>query len=127
MPFLAVPEALFEPDFLDSFTVRRRTETIGSNGRSSVVNADTVTFGVVTSGPDNKLERQGDQQHAGKSLTIVTVYRIQGPSPGKQPDLILWGGDYFVVDKVDDYSRYGGGFVQAECSSIDLVDQPPGT
>ncbi len=126
MPAFDMSDVLLDPDFLDTFVVRRRVETVGNNGRSVVTNSDTSTFGVVTAGSDNKLERQSDQQHAGKSLSIVTIYPVRGPAPGYQPDLIFWGRDWFVVDKLEDYSHYGPGFVQVECSSIDSTDEPPG-
>ena len=39
------------------------------------------------------------------------------------PDLILWNGDYFKVVLVEDYSRYGFGWIQAQAVSIDFVEQ----
>lgn len=125
MPDLDLTDVLFDPDFADSFIVRRQTDTVGSNGRNTKAFADTAATGVVTPGPDNGLAIGSDETHAGKSLTIVTTFRLQGPAPGFQPDLIWWGGDFYKVMKVEDFSHFGSGFVQAEASSIDPVDQPP--
>lgn len=125
MPDLDLTDVLTDPDFADTFVVRRLVEAVGANGRAAKRTFDSQAVGVVTPGSDNSLAIGADEGHAGKTLTVITTFRIQGPAPGFLPDLIYWGGDFFKVTKVEDYSRYGAGFVQAEASSIDSVDQPP--
>ena len=42
-------------------------------------------------------------------------------------DLVLWQGNYFIVKEIKDWTKFGGGMVEADCSSFQFVDAPPGT
>lgn len=123
---LDVSEVLADPMLASSFTVIRRSEVLGQNGR---VNIDPVNLGektgVVYPTGRNDLARLDDQQMMGKHINIVTDFRLQGPAPGFQPDLIGWHGDFYVVQLLDDYTDFGAGFVQAVAGSMSSVDQPP--
>jgi hypothetical protein len=127
MALIDVSAAFLSLELSDTFTVIRRMETLSQNGRSQL---STITFPQIRGGTiyptgDNSLVRSEDFTNAAKGLTICTNFRIQMTSPGYQPDLIFWGGDYFIVRKINDYSRFGSGMIVAECSSVDSVDLPP--
>lgn len=128
MPILDLSEAFEAIEFADRFTVIRRTETISQFGRSerTPIRFPSIIGTLYPSG-DNSLVRADDQTRGGKTLTVVSRFRLQQASPGYQPDLIIWGGDFFVVKDVRDFSRFGAGMIVAECSSIDSIDLPPGT
>jgi len=125
MAYLDVSEALTDPMLNDRFDVLRRGETVTDKGRSSTT---PMTFpgvvGVVAAAHGNDLDRLDDQQRMARNLTIVTKFRLRGPSPNFQPDQVLWKGDTFTVIAVDPYPQYGRGFVQAIVSSVDAIDQP---
>ena len=127
MPHIDMSEALLDIDMLDTFSVIRRAETVSTSGFNSFT---PTTFagvrGVVTPG-DSSLTRDADQQNASKTLTVTAPFYFRGESVGYQPDLVLWGGDYFVVMSIEDYTKYGPGWTQVTCNSIDYVDNPPGT
>lgn len=123
MPYLDVTAVLFDPDFADKFNVIKRVETVGANGRSVTANQTILNvIGVITAGNQNDLNRREDFQAMTRSISVVTKFRLQGEVQGRQPDLILWLGDYFIVKHTENYSRFGAGFIQAECESIDRVD-----
>ncbi len=124
MAYLDVSEALTDPMLSDLFNVIRRPETI-VKGRSTV-NPVTIpnVSGVVAAAHGNDLDRLDDNQRMGRNLTIVTRFRLRGPTPGYQPDLIVWKGDQYLVKLVDPYPQYGAGFVQAIVGSVDSIDQP---
>lgn len=124
MPLLNVTSVLTNPDLMDKFVVNRRTETIGPNGRSAVAEQTFNASGIVTAGSPNDLNRGDGFQTQGRSLTVVTKFRLQGEVTGRQPDTVVWRGDTFVVRAVDAYPHFGTGFFQAECTSTDKVDQP---
>lgn len=125
-PYLDVSEALLDPTLVDQFVVTRRPEVIDAHGRSTV--PAPIVFkniiGVVTAASPNDLERLDDQDRMGRHLSIVTKFRLQGPSPGFKPDTITWKGDVFIVKSIDPYPQFGDGFVQALVGSIDTQDQP---
>jgi hypothetical protein len=125
-PLLDVSEALVDPDLTDLFDVVRRMETINpATGRSQQVSETTRSVvGVICAANPNDLDRLDDMQRMGRHLTLVTKFRLIGPAPGKQPDLVTWKGDSYVVKAVDPYPQYGDGFVQVILGSIDIIDQP---
>lgn len=113
------------PRLSQVFTVNRRAETVDNTGTVNIAVTQSQARGVISAGSKNDLEVGADQQSMTKSISVVTQFRLQGPSPGFQPDVITWRGDNFKVTRVEDYSSYGEGWVQAEAESYDWVDQPP--
>jgi hypothetical protein len=131
MPFLDVSSLLLDPDFAQRLTIERRTDQVGANGRT-VQTPQIITpkpIGVVlpvdTAIGGNALERNPDEQHRGAALEIITKFRLQGPAPGFQPDVLVYEGNRYIITIVNTLSKYGAGFIRAECSSMDSVDNPP--
>lgn len=125
MPYLDVSDVLLDPMIADRFTVKRRVQSVSAHGRTSITTTEIPNVvGVVNAASPNDLERLDDSQRMGRHLSIVTKYRLVGPAPGLQPDLIHWGGDDFIVQTIDPYPQYGQGFVQAIVGSINIIDQP---
>lgn len=123
MALLDVSEILTDPDLVDLFNVRRRSETVDIHGRSTV--SETMfpqIAGVVTAISPNDLDRREDYQSMSRSISVVCRFRLHGETEGNQPDIVVWRGDNFIVKHVDPYPQFGRGFIQAECSSMDRVD-----
>ncbi len=126
MPFLDVASVLLDPDLADTFTVLRRTQTISTGGIASTSPILTLpAIGVVAAATPDDLIRGDATQLMSKSITVDTIFALQGPAPGYQPDVVVWHGDNYVVTHIDDYSNFGAGFVHALCQSIDSIDQGP--
>lgn len=134
MADLDVTDLFLDPDFAMTVTVQRRLETVGGGGRSAltVTTFDDVVAYVVpvdTRIGGNALERGTDEQHRGAALQIITTFRLRGPSQdgadAYQPDVVIYNGDPYIVDVVNDFSKWGAGFIRAELSSMDSVDAPP--
>ena len=128
MPTLDVSDAWLCPEMSDfpSFDVIRRAETINGVGRSEVTPTLIPNLvGAIYPTGDNSLVRTEDYQLSRKTITVVTTFRLMETAPGYQPDLVFWHGDSFIVRDLNDYSAWGSGFVEAECTSIDLQDLPP--
>ena len=129
MPFLNVSRAIRNPMFADSFQVKRRKQTIGSNGRTVVSATILSKRGVVCATNPADLERLDDNQRMGRHLSIVTEFRLFGPAKDSssqqyQPDIIVWRGDNYIVQSLEPYTSYGPGFVEAIVGSIDSIDFP---
>lgn len=132
MPELDVTDVLLDPLFCEQLTVRRRTQTL-VKGRTTVTptTVSPAPVGVVLPQNDAPLQRGPDQQHLPRLLQVHTPFRLRSASNKAdgtveyQPDLIIWNGDTFVVNKVQDFSRYGSGWIQADCSSTDAIDNEP--
>lgn len=132
MPSLDVSEAFLEPMFLDGFVVLRQAETISNKGRS-VITPEEIDglFGTVCAASPNDLERLRDYEFQGNAISIVTNFMLRGVSAannqGFQPDVIVWAGDQYTVVTVQDYARYGVGFIQAIAVERTYVGLPPAT
>jgi len=123
MAQLDVSEALTDPLLGDTFTVRRKVETLNSKGRAILTPTDIPrVFGVITVSSPNDLERLPEEQRMGRHLSIVTKFQLIGPAPGKQPDSVLWRGSELLVQNVEPYPQFGQGFMQAIVGSTDMID-----
>lgn len=128
MPLLEVSiDGLFDPMFSDLFTVRRRTEQVSGTGRSQVTSVSIPNVvGVVTMASGKDLERLPEAEIFERVISVVTAFKLQGETLGKQPDLVLWRGGVYVVKAIDLYPQFGQGLFEAICTSMDLVDQSYG-
>lgn len=134
MPELDVSDVASSIEFADFVSVIRRATS--TNDYGEVVNASTTYDRVVaTVVPVGKnLRRDPDAQFTPNEINVVMQLRqpnvaggqlkLQGASDGFQPDIVVWNGDNYLVINTNDYSAFGGGQVEARCSSVDLGDQP---
>lgn len=125
MATLDVTDAILTADFLDSVIVVRRTETVNNFGESVVSSQRFTAFAVVAATSPDDLVRSTDEELMHRTISVVTKFPIRGPAPGFQPDLVLWQGDQFVITKIAPYSNFGPGFIEAEATSMDTIDEPP--
>jgi hypothetical protein len=102
---------------MDTFTVARQSQTINSSGFA--VNTPTVTpplYGVVTSDQGKRLQRGTDAERIAQTITIITTFELSaGAGTGQTADVVNWNGQQYTVTHIDDYSRFGQGFIQATC------------
>lgn len=125
MPSLDVSDA-FDETFFDNFNIIRRTETIGNDGFASTTKIVIPSIGVITMASPNDLERLPEVDVSTKAITITTQARLQLESAGKKADIVqAMGGEFFQVVTVEDYSRYGQGYIWAIAKAIDYQDQVP--
>lgn len=124
MPSLDVTDVLLSPEFQDFVTVIRRTQVVNDYGEVSTTDRAFENIGVVvTTVAPNDLQRGDAEQNQPRSFTIISGFRLQGPTVTTQPDLVIWLGDKYIIDHVEPYTRYGRGLVEAQMSSIDHSDQ----
>lgn len=132
---LDVSDAFCE-EFLDTFTLHRRLEQVTSHGRPQVTETVTANqLGVITAASPNDLQRWPEADISLKSITITTQVRLQLASPGIVPpdpvgskykaDIIEWGGNYYQVGLVEDYSRYAVGYLWCIAQTIDYTPAAP--
>lgn len=126
MAQLDVSELLFDPDFADMFTVIRHEETISEQGRAITrpVSHPNIV-GVVTATSPADLIRRDDGQMMSRKVSVVTSFRLRGPSPGFQPDQIVIEGVTFTITEILPFTRFGSGFVEALATSMNALNAPP--
>lgn len=115
---------------IESFIVLRRMENVDSFGRSQATITRLPASGSIMPSGDNTLARDENFQTQGNTVTVITAFKLRGPSKDTlsrryQPDVIEWRGSHYIVNTLNDYSGGGGGWVECECKSIDIMDLPP--
>jgi len=116
-------DGLFDPMSSDLFTVQRRTEKVNTQGRSTLsVKSTPNVVGVVTMASGKDLERLPEMEVFERAISVVTAFKLQGETTGRQPDLVLWRGGTYVVKAIDPYPQFGQGLYEAICTSMDLTD-----
>jgi hypothetical protein len=126
-PGLDLSQTLASYMLSDVFTVRRRTSIVGTNGRGTT--SDQLfkgVRGVVTTEGDSSNDRNDKFSTSQKSLSVITRFLLRDQVRHALPDIIIWHGDEYLVDSLEDATNYGAGFVEAGCSSIDLQNASPG-
>ena len=135
MPFLDVSDLLTDPDFVEmELTCQRQLQTIGTNGLAVNRSVAFPFVGVVTQVAPNDLNRNAVGELITGSILICTRFRLtDGLSGGTSADIVQWGSRTYTVANVNNYSRYGRGFVEATCQLLPLAGnnppapgQPPG-
>lgn len=127
MPTLDVSEVLDDPLFQDVFDWTVTTTTIGTNGRpvkTPVVYPATVGVVQMDKGRNRDLIAEGAAQVG--SIEIHCRARISAGNANKLADHIDWDGNGYIVTHVDNYSRYGSGYICAYADLLPLGGGPNG-
>jgi galactose-6-phosphate isomerase len=137
MPDIDVSDLLFDSDIAgEAFSVIRRQEVVGGNGVATLtvttlpLAGDPAIVGSVTPTGDNSLVRAEAYSTQSNTIKVITEFRLRGPSKDAagqsfQPDIVLWNGNHFVVSTLNEWTSYGAGFVEAECTSFDFNTLAP--
>lgn len=131
MPNIDVTSVLLDPVVAgEAFVVIRRAENVNQYGEPIVGMVRLPAYGSIFPAGANSLVREEAYDAQAKSVTVVTTFRLRGVSKDAsgqnyKPDIVLWRGDKFTVRDVKDFSKYGVGMIAADCTSVDLEDQPP--
>ena len=125
MPRMNVTRVLRNPAFAERAQIIRRTQSVNGYGEVSVTESTLDIVAVITAGSQPGMQRDPEGEREPNTLTIHTTTRLIGPADGFQPDHLMYGGRRFIVTRVYDWTHYGPGFVSAECSSIDYLEDAP--
>ena len=118
MPLISVDELMFDPDFVtESLRLYTTVEHVGINGRNTITRSMQPIVGIVTPTSAQDLVRLPEGSTSGGSITVTTAYPLTSgdPAQSKPADQISWKNNVYIVAKLDDYSEFGGGFINAFC------------
>lgn len=114
MPMLDVSFMTQDAMLADCFTLNRRLNVIGTNGRVSVL-PDQVfegCMGVITYQDPADLIRTEDGQSVPRRIFIACKLQLIAVGPDYQPDEIVHNGCLYTMTQVFPYSRYGAGMYE---------------
>lgn len=108
-------EAMYDSESWQPFTVLRRQETVGSNGRNTLTLTTLPAEGDVWPEGPSMINRRPDGTLPTKTLCIVTQFALRDNTKGYQADIVQWAGDKYVVDHIEDWSHVNPNFIKATC------------
>ena len=121
MANLDMSDVLLDLDFMDTVVCVRTTQTVGTNGLSSVATTQTSFPAVVTSGGGDILERIDSGDRVRGNIMVISKFILHdGSGVGFGPDKVLWGGNTYTVSNVQSFSNYGAGFSEASCDIVSI-------
>jgi galactose-6-phosphate isomerase len=125
MPFLDVTDLLHDPEIAgETFQVVRRPESVNPFGETVIINQIYAGIGQISTTPPTNLMRMEAYTSTEKTIYIITDFKLTLPAAGYQADLVKWKNDYYMVNRLEDYSQYGAGFVAAACGAYDWSMEP---
>ena len=120
-PLLDVADVLQDPDFFDTLTCTRNSESVSEQGLSQIGTRTVPFYGVVTSDEGELLTRLAAGEYARGSILVVTRTVLKDAGSGQTADIVTWNGLQYTVRKINPYTRYGPGFVEAICDLLPLA------
>lgn len=130
MPWLDLSDVIIDPFLADNFAVIRRMQSVSQHGETLITIMGTFSaIGVITPTGNNSLVRADAYESQADSIQIITMFRLRGAAQDVaginwQPDLVQWNGNTYQLKTLNDFTRFGAGFVQAEGIAIDYNPSP---
>lgn len=130
MPWLDLSDVITDPFLADTFVVVRRMQIVNGQGETVIIPMGNFgAVGVVTPTGNNSLVRAEAYESQADSIQIITMFRLRGASKDTaginwQPDLVQWNGITYLIKTLNDFTRFGAGFIQADAIATDYNPAP---
>lgn len=116
MALLDVTELLSDPDFIDSFLVRRNVEMVDSHGRAQMVLQEISAYGSVQASSGQSLRQLADMGRTEDSIDVYTTFPLNTITAVTAADIVVWNGQEYTVTLVRPWQNFGPGFSVATCT-----------
>jgi hypothetical protein len=118
---ISVNEVLVDPDFASTIDVVRTTEAVNDQGR--LVKTETTmrrVIAIVQAGAGQRLVMLDDGSRISDSITVYTTTMLFASASGQLADVVLFGGQRYLVKNVAAWKGWGDGYVRADCEFIGM-------
>lgn len=126
MAIIDVTELLGDADFVDSFSVIRRVNSVNNYGENVLSESTISAVGSIQPASPDDMQRLPDSVRRRDAITVYSVTRI---SPDAYPDVVVWNGKKYQAQTSEDFGNYGAGYTKAICTLIEAgnggATQPP--
>jgi galactose-6-phosphate isomerase len=129
MSGIDVTDLILDPDVGgQTIVVFRRQQEINEYGEGVDATEPIATLAAVYPTGNNSLVREQAFQTMSDTITVVTKYPLNGPGKNAEGNnydasIVGWEGNFYIVKSTNKFSKYGPGFVEAECEAIDYNPQ----
>lgn len=115
MALIDVSELMTDPDFTNTISLTRRTQTISDYGETVLTGITGDATVVVQAGNGETLKRNPEYSVMTDWITIYAKIDFRADGNGYYADKITWGGRTFQVKTVTDFMNWGDGYTRADC------------
>jgi len=116
MAIIDVTELLGDADFVDSFSVIRRVNSVNNYGENVLSESTISAVGSIQPASPDDMQRLPDSVRRRDAITVYSVTRI---SPDAYPDVVVWNGKKYQAQTSEDFGNYGAGYTKAICTLIE--------
>jgi hypothetical protein len=120
-----VNDVLTDPSMRTEFSVVRRSESVGADGRSQMAEERIDDLLGIITWADGDVESGEDLTRTGQAISIATPFSLRDASFGFQPDLVVWNGEQYRVNRIKAHRHVGRGWTRATATSVRATDNPP--
>jgi galactose-6-phosphate isomerase len=120
-PRLDVTSVLKDSLFRDHFDVTRNVQTVGNDG--NVIDTPTAFLrisGVVNAMNSAILVRNDVGEMLAGDIQIFTKFKLTDGTGTLDADIVTWDGQQYTIVNIDNWSRFGKGYVRAIAKVLKL-------
>lgn len=114
MARIDVSELMVDPDFINSFTIVRRTTTVNQYGENVLAETEESSFGSVQGIGKDALKRLPDGVQLSSMKTIYTKAVFKADEAGKYSDQIIWDSERYNIITVLPWGNFGSGWYEVD-------------
>lgn len=110
-----VTEVLADPDFTDPIQLVTRTSKINSKGENIISENVVKTYGSVQPASGKVINRLPEALRVVNVSSFWVLGKIIASEPGKYSSVLVFNGQRYQVQSVDDWSNWGAGWSEGTC------------
>ena len=122
---LDLTDVVLDPLFQDetgTLFLRRVLDSVTDQGLASENSKTIPLLGSVQAGGGSSVIRDPETgERASDTIQIFTTTRLYSGKPGRSADVVIWQKREYLVTSVQDWSNWGGGFVNATATLMRVL------
>lgn len=115
MALIDVSSLMNDPDFVNKFTIIRRSSRVNTFGENELYDTYVSAIGSIQAGNGDTLLRLPEAARKQNAMTIYTKTELRSDECGGYSDIILWKNQRFQVLVISPWSNFGEGWYMCDC------------
>lgn len=114
MALIDVSDLLNDPDFVNFFTIVRRTATVNDSGENILTESRLGAIGSIQAGNGDTLKRLPEAARKENAITVYTKTELRADNCGGYSDILIWKNQRFQVLTISPWGNYGAGWFMCD-------------
>jgi len=120
MPILDASELLTDPDFCQTITITRTTQTVSDQGEAQNDQFGMLVTAVCVPIRSAELQRLPDAERLAGGVTVYSQTPLFAGDGAIGADILTVNERQFTVVSIEDWTPFGAGFTVARCALLPL-------